>query len=292
MNNKIIKIVISLLCSAPLVAQPSTLALKEEIRELSKKNTESGEKNSALLLELAKKYQLDQDQEHAFVYFLKAINVAAGVDIPYLDEDNRIYSEALAVYLDPHAQSTRETAATILKNYGQLAKDHPEYIQIGFLVAASNANQGHYNDFFDLFYRSYLAAPNHYLAYKTKSIIHIKLFERASTLAEKDKQRESILHELSKSIELYPQDHTLYKMSVGFAPHEQKAAIISRSLKKIIDGNIVIPRTDIGFYVEESAKAGLYDEAQQLLNKAREWYQFSRIINTAQEFLDQQRKRG
>lgn len=88
-----------------------------------------------------------------------------------------------------------------------------------------------------------------------------------------------------------PQDHSLYKMLIAFAPVAQKSEVVKVSLKKNVDENIVIPRTDVGFYVDEAVNVQQFDSAQQLINKAREWYRFSRIINAAQECLDQQKKK-
>lgn len=281
-----------LLC-APLGAQPSALALKDEIKKLEGEIPKAApEQRSALLLQLAKTYYRDQNQEKAFSTFLQAIESANAKDRPPNPEDTKLYAEALAVYLDPHAQSTKETAAALLEKYGPIVKEHPEFTQLAFLVGASYANAGQFTDFFDMFYRSYSAAPHHYLAYKTKAIIHIKLFERAGTPEAKDIQRQKIIDELLQAMEIYPQDHTLYKMVIAFSPDKQKGEVVNRSLKKIIDNNMMIPRTDIGFYVEEAIKTQQFDSAQQLLDKAREWYQYSRIINTAQEILDQQRKRA
>lgn len=276
---------------ASLGAQASTL--KETIKNLEVQlQKEEGQDQSLLLLTLAKAYYQDQDQEKAFETFLESLEKADVDDRPLDQDDETLYAEALGIYLDPHAQSTKETATAILKKYAAVVKEHPDYRQLAFLVGASYANGGQFSEFFDLFYHSYSAAPHHYLVYKTKAILHIKLFERASTQEAKDLQRQKILDDLTKAIEGYPQDHALYKMMVAFSPEKQKSKVLSSALKKIVDENIVVPRTDIGFYVEEAAKVQQFESAQLLLDKQREWYRYSRIINTAQEFLDQQRKRG
>lgn len=283
-----------LLCffsSFALYAQPAELGIKDAIKKMEEEvvSAETPRKNE-LLLELAKAYYRDQNQEKAFNTLLKAIEGSHGEDKAFVSEDQRLYSEALAIYLDPHVQSTKNTSAVILEKYADVIKAHPDYILLPFLVGASYANAGQYTGFFDLFYRSYWAAPNHYMAYKTKAIIHIKLFERTDVKEEKELQRQLILGHLQKAAEIYPADHALYKMMVAFSSNSQKQKVVSDSLKKIIDKNIVIPRTDIGYYVEEAVKVRQFDLAQQLLDENRERYRFSRIINTAQEYLDQQRK--
>src|SRR5690606_28899185 len=109
----------------------------------------------------------------------------------------------------------------------------------------------------------------------TKAILHIKLFEKASSPEAKDFQRLQIIKELAMAADAYPNDHALYKMMVAFSPLNQKAQIINNNLKTIIDRNMLIPRTDIGFYVEEAIKEQQFDSAQRLIDKAREWYPFS-----------------
>lgn len=277
---------------ACLCAQPSSLAAKDVIKKLEDSRPQLPlEERSKTFLELSKAYYVDQNHEKAFITFLEALETARAKDEPAGAEDSRLYGEALNLYLDPHAQSTRQTASAILDRYGSIIKEHPEYSTLAFLVAASYANAGKFSDFFDLFYASYLKAPKHYLAYKTKAILHIKLFEKASSPEAKEYQRRQIIKELGLAADAYPNDHTLYKMMVAFAPQSQKAQIINNNLKTIVDRNMLIPRTDIGFYVEEAIKEQQFASAQRLIDKAREWYPFSRIINAAQEYLDQHKTR-
>lgn len=280
------------LFTAILIAQPSALVLKDNLASLESEAAQaSGEGKSLLLLQLAKTYYKDQNQEKAFDSFLKALDAAAEENFSDNDEDGRLYAEALDIYLNPKAQSTRDTAHELLTRYGHVVKQHPEYTQLGFLVAASYANTGEFADFFDLFYHSYRRTPRHYLSRKTKAIIHIKLFEKMGDSVAKEEERLRIIAELTRAAEIYPQDHTLYKMIIAFAPDSKKKEMVITNLKKIVDGNMVVPRTDIGFYVEESVKVEQYDAAQTFLNKAKEWYQYSKIINAAQEYLDKEKTR-
>lgn len=277
---------------SPLRAEPPSFLLKDRIANLEAIVQEcAGESLSAQLLELARAYYQDQNQEKAFSTFLFALSeVKPQKQEPSL-EDKRLYEEALAIYLDPHAQSTRETASAILSKYQTIYKQHIGYSELGFLVAASYANTGQFTDFFEVFYRSYIVYPEHYLAHKTKAILHVKLMEQSCSSEAREQQKQKILTELTKAAQAFPKDHSLYKMMIAFSPQKQKAILINSVLKKIVDGTMVVPRMDIGFYVEEAVKEQQFDSAQQLLDKAREWYQFSRIINGAQEYLDQQKKR-
>lgn len=282
---------IHLLTLVPLTGEPEIFSIKDSIRRLEEDvHSASTQLKGKKFLSLALAYYRDQDQEKAFTAFLDSLEFTQTV--PYKDTfvDQGFYEDALKIYLDPHAQSTKETAEDILNKYGSLVKDHPDYTQLKFLVAASYANTGSFKEFFQLFYSAYEQAPNHYLAFKTKAIIHIKLLERADTLEKKDLERQNILSALEKAMGIYPQDHTLYKMTIAFSPPQKKQEVVNICLNKIININVIVPRTDLIFYIDEAVKTQQMDLAQKLLDKAREWYEYSRIINAAQQYLDQQKK--
>lgn len=277
---------------AILNAQAAHSAIKERIHSLEFIDCVNEGPAAIRKLELAKAYVLDQNMEKAFTVFLEALENSAVETEMFSETDETFYQEALAFYLDPHAQSTKDTASDLLRRFEPVLKEHPECIQVSLLMAASYANMGRYRDFFALFFQAYPYASHHYLAYKTKAIIHIKLFEKACTAEQKESEQQKIVAYLQKASEKYPRDHSLYKMMVAFSPPAIKDQMIKSGLKKIVDDNIVIPRTDLVFFVEMAAKHNEFESAQLLLDKARQWYPYSRIINAAQQFLDEEEKRN
>ena len=124
------------------------------------------------------------------------------------------------------------------------------------------------------------------MAYRTKAILHIKLFEKARTSQEKAEQRQKILENLRLAEGVYPQDTSLYKLQITFSSDADKLKALQSSLQKIMSENMIVPRTDILFYVSEALEAKDKKLAQQFLDKAKEWYQVSRMIDTAQEMID------
>jgi hypothetical protein len=236
-----------------------------------------------LLKQLAVLYLQDQDQERAFETFINALatarlsaqvksNVCPGVDR---------YEEALLFYLDPRSGTPQEVAAQILDKFASNALG-----PLGYLVALSYANLGKYSDFFELFYHTYLNYPENYLANKTHAILYIKLFERAQTVEKRETFRKLIASHLLGAEAKEPRDISLYKLQIAFCSSEEKAEIVLRCLNKIIEGNIIIPRSEIQFYVQHAVDSRQKDLAQKFVNKARQWHQSSRIIDTAQKFLD------
>jgi tetratricopeptide (TPR) repeat protein len=245
------------------------------------------EQKGDILAKSAPAFFKDQQQEKALEIFLEAIDFAIiQPTTPPKEEETKVFQEALSLYLDHQSLSASEIAQKIKEKYSSTFSDQPDYHLLGYILSLAYANLGLYPEFFQTFYNSYRYDPNHYLAYKTRAILHIKLFERAPIGLAREQQRQNIYSNVKKAIDRYPNDGTLYRILVAFAPSEKKREAVTCALKIIIDKNIVISRTDILFFIEESAKQGEVELAQQFLNKVKEWYPFSRIVNAAQQQLD------
>lgn len=248
----------------------------------------SPEALGSLKAKLAITYYKDQQQEKAFQTFLDALD-AANIHVPYTisSEEQTFYDEGLKTYLGHHALVSQEVAAQLQQRYAPVMAEHPDYHLLGFLLASAYANLGKYEDFFDLFYSSYSYFPKHFLAYKTKAILHIKIFEREPKGDLREQERAKIVDNLKAAIQSYPQDGSLYKLMLQFAPEALKPSFVETYLNKIIDDNIMVPRTDIPFYVQQAVAKKDFKLAQKFIDKAQEWYQFSRMVNASQEYLNQ-----
>lgn len=247
------------------------------------------EKRGELLLKLAKSYLKDQDLGKAIETFLKALNETLKPTVPYVpsEEDDRLYKEALEIYLNPSERDAQATALKLHDLYAGILRLHPEYAQLGYIVSASFANLDKFDQFFDTFYASYLKIPDHYLSYKTQAILHIKLYERGRTPQEKEIQRTEILNDLEEAKKRYPQDQSLYRMQITFSLPSEKQQRLVKNLKEILNGSIVIPRSDLSFYFDQLLSYGEDELAKQLLDKARGWYPYSRTLDAAKEMLEE-----
>lgn len=253
-------------------------------------NSAAEEEMGIVKTRLAIVYYKDQEHEKAFKIFLEALeedlrqqqiitqNLSA--------EEKIVYEQALKIYLDQAGLSPLETAQKITKQFGSIYEKNPEFHHLGYILAVSYANLGNYDQFFDVFYKSYMKVPQHFIAFKAKAALHIKLFERAKTDTEREEQRRLIIGNATKAADLQPNDTSLYRMILDFTTQESKEAIFSAYLNKIIDRNIVIARLDIPYYSEIAITYRQYDLAQKFLNKAREWYAQSRLIIAAQKHLE------
>lgn len=258
--------------------------------ELYRNDLNVADDKSEIKAKLALVYWKDQDQELAFRTFLEALSEHIYTENAST-EDDAAYEKALKIYLDHSGGTNQAIAQKICRDFEGAIKEHPDYNKLGYVVAAAYANLGRYEDFFTLFYRSHLHHPDHFLAAKTKAVLHIKLFERARFVEEKEEQRSAVLYYLNAALEKEPRDCTLYKSLIAFSPEEKKLEVMHACLNKIIDKNIIIPRSDIGFYVEEAIGSKEFVLAQRFIDKVKEFYQFSRVVNAAQHYLDEHKSK-
>ena len=236
---------------------------------------------------LAVAYYKDQEHEKAFETFLHALEQSKNEGPSTLsDEEAKVYDLALKIYLDNAGLTPEETAQKIALQFGSTYEKNPDFHHLGYIIAVGYANLGRYDLFFDEFYKSYVNDPKHFLAFKAKAALHIKLFERSKTDDQREQQRRLIISNAQQAAALQPHDSSLYRIILGFSLEKSKAAVLTTYLNKIIDQNIVISRLDIPYYAEIAIAFEQYDLAQKFLDKAKVWYNYSRVIEVAQQHLN------
>ncbi|MBS4165017.1 Uncharacterized protein NEOC65_000063 [Neochlamydia sp. AcF65] len=262
----------------------SPLPAEEQPPQISKEDKGLTHKNWAVA------YYKDQEQEKSFKVFLEALKeIPATETVNILAEEKIIYAQALKIYLEDAGYDSGKTAAKLISQFEPLFEKNPNFYHLSYLLAMSKANLGLYDQFFELFYHAYLHDPHHFLAYKAKAALYVKLFERAKTEEERQAARLQILSHARKAVDIEPYDTSLYRMIIGFTQKDAKPQALSTYLNRIIEQNVVLSRIDIPYYVEIALAFHQYDLAQRLLDKAKQWYAFSRVINLAQKLLDEKR---
>lgn len=247
------------------------------------------EERGEIGLALAHHFLEDQNQKEAFRVFLETIdNLRQSEDITNLESAD--YKDALQIYLDGKS-SPQENARTILQKYEKLALQSKDP-SLGFLVSIAYANLDKYPQFFDLFFHSYKNLPNHFLAEKTKAILHIKLLERTCTVEGREDQRRRILYHLESAQMKAPFDNSLYKLMILYSLPQDKKERITKSITQIIEGDVKIPRSELFFYVQESVDQGEVKLAQRFIEKAKEWYPYSKSIESAEHYIQSAKQKG
>lgn len=240
--------------------------------------------------ELALLYLKDQDQEKAFEAFLKALDQAPAISDSSLNslpiQNVEDYKRAFTIYLDPVSESPSMTAMNLIRTLTPILDAKPESYLLNYFVAIAYANIGRYEEFFHHFDRAYQFYPVHYLAFKTKAVLHIKLLERLREEMGRSNQKQLIVSNLTQALEREPLDTSIYRLLISFSPDEKKREQVQLCLNKIINGNIMIPRSELIFYVIEAVDANERELAQRFIGRATEWYPKSRLVASAQNYLD------
>lgn len=261
---------------------PQKLFANNNYKETIKALSEKTDGNSLKLL--AKAYYKDQEHEKAFQTYLKALDTLPK-KAPYQmgKEEEVFYREALQIYLDPHERDPTVVSLKLRDLYAGVLRLHPEYANLGYLIAISYANVDDYIHFFDIFFNSYAEVPDHYLGYKTLGLLHLKLYDRAKTVEDKKFEQEKVISNFKKAKILYPKDPSLYKMEIAFSLDKENSLQVN--LKEIINKDIVVPRSDLSFYIDQLLAYGQNELAEEFIIKARKWYPYSRTLDSAKEML-------
>ena len=85
------------------------------------------------------------------------------------------------------------------------------------------------------------------MAYKTQAVLHIKLYERVRTAAEREEQREAVMAFVRKAMDKNAKDSGLYKLMMLFASEKEKPVVVKDCLNKILEDPMIIARGDIAF---------------------------------------------
>ena len=235
--------------------------------------------------ELALLYLKDQDQEQAFKVFLEALNFIK-VKIPNKACCPEEYNKAFSIYINQSSISPQETSVHLIETLTPIVEKNPDQHLLNYFIAIAYANLGKYEEFFKHFFNAFQYNPDHYLADKTKSILHIKLLERTRENSEREAQRTEIMHHLLLALEKEPKDATIYKLLITFSPKEKKRELVQLCLKKILNVNIMIPRSELMFYVLEAIDVDEIKWCQHFISRSKEWYPQSRLVATAEEYFN------
>lgn len=240
------------------------------------------------LMRLALAHYRDQDDVAAFSSYLAALEAVDALPIEQgtpSSEESSYCEKALNLYLNVEGKPVREMAVHLGQTYRPIVEAHPEYHMLDFYVSAAYANLGMFDEFFERFFRCYQIYPRSFMAYKTKGILHLKLFERLVDTGQKETQRSLALRCFQRAKEENPQDSSLYRLAVTFASPGQRRAALRENLTHIVEQDIKTPRGDIQFFVEEAVRAHEIELGKRFLEKAKGWYQYSRVIMAAEEYL-------
>ena len=238
----------------------------------------------------AKSLYAQQKQEESFEMYLKCVESKQSHPTETSVEEKALYQEALKLYLDAKGGKFFEGCSEIISRYAKITEQQPHYGELALVVAAAYANLGQILKFYDTFSQAYLLHPDHYLAHKTLAILSIKQFERVPPGEAKEQYRKQLLVHLDKAIKKFPADISLFRLSIVYSSENQRSGRVRESLNQIMSRELVIPRIELEFFVQHALTLKDLEFIQCFIDKASEWYHFSRILDEAKQQLEYQRE--
>jgi hypothetical protein len=241
------------------------------------------------LCRLALAHYRDQDDVLAFSRYLEALDAVvpeAHASAITADEQEQ-YAQALRLYLDASFGNPREMSMKLRSLVAPVMEAHPDYHMLNFFIAIIYANLGMFDQFFNQFFQSYEIYPHSYLAQKTRGIVHIKLFERLNDPEAREVQRELALQHFQAAQKLNAGDYGLCKLLICFSSQDNRATAVRQQITHLLQENVMVPRSDIQFYTQEAIRTNEYDLAKQFLDRAKQWYRSSKIVDAAERLLEQ-----
>lgn len=249
---------------------------KAAIKELQGLTAKKGD--AALYLQLAVCYLQDQQEEEAFKAYISCLEKAYSKQTKVMNaREEASLQELLPLYF-ANAQDLEEKLTACLKA-------HPDYTYVQFMLAARAANAKKYEPFFYLFYDSYCSYPESHMSHKTQGVIASLLLQRVKSPEEKDVWRKRAIRSFLRASEICPEDTGLYRMIIFTSSESERKALVQQVIRQIIEKNSKIPRGDIPFFINAALMVDEVALAQGLLDKAKTWYEYSRILQEMQELV-------
>lgn len=243
---------------------------------------------SELFYQLSLAYYQDQEIEKAFDHFLEALKFTQKKRLPKWDKkESALYFQALEEYWVHAGHNPIEVANELIERYGETANQNPHYLHLNFLIATAYANLGKYDCFFEKFFRGYPYLQETFLAYKTRGILYLRLAQHSRFSEERRKLKQEAFQSLTTALQLGPKDASLYKVLMGLAKEAENNGLIICYLQKLIENKTMIPRSDIYLYVREAVALKEFDLGQKVIDQAKEYYDYSRTLLEAQDYLNQ-----
>ncbi len=247
---------------------------KDAIRELNALIAKKQE--AALYLQLAVCYLQDQQEEEALKTFITCLEKSYSKQNKVMSvREEASFKELLGLYLANSKELDQKLEAIV--------KAHPDYTHVQFILASQAANAKRYEPFFYLFYQSYCSYPDSHMSHKTQGVIASLLMQRVKSPEEKDLWRKKAISSFMNASKLCPEDTGLYRMIIYTSSESDRKPLVQFVINEIIEKNSKIPRSEIPFFINAALMVDEIELATSLLDKAKTWYEYSRIIQDMQD---------
>jgi tetratricopeptide (TPR) repeat protein len=237
-----------------------------------------------LLVEKAKLLFVDQQQMESQDVFLQALQQA----IPMKEEATEDEASLFQSLFSSYEESLRSPDACVklVEQAEEALKKHKDYTSIEFYVAAGLANRGRFTSFYDRFFHAFLHRSGSFLAWKTRGVLHLRLYEASSSDEMRVLHRKEAVACFQEAFRRQPQDASLLVKLVFILPCEEKKLFLEKVADDFVRLQTPPKRGDCFFLIEQALDVQATESAKKLIDKARVWYQYSRALNDLSERYD------
>jgi tetratricopeptide (TPR) repeat protein len=245
----------------------------------------SGKERAFLLVEKAKLLFVNQQQFEAQETFLEALENSSAIHERESEQESACVQELLPVY--EASISSPEALQKLIDEATSHLSRHPNCVAVGFYVALGYANKGQFVPFFDRFFQAWVRRSDNFLAWKARGVLHLRLYEAATNESKRNFHRQQAVICLSEAFIRQPQDVSLLLKLLFILPPQERGEF----LRKVVDQLVLVKnpprRTECFCFIEQAIDLGAVTQAKRLIDKAREWYPYSRALNELSDKLEQ-----
>lgn len=205
--------------------------------------------------------------------------------------EQALYQEAKAFSAEPpQGMTAQQVAKEVVVKYAPEVAENPSYHRLKFILATAYLVLEDGQNLYPTFTESYQAYPEHYYAHKIRGLMWEKLL-LASTGEEREDCARHVTRCFQRAVQARAKDTQLYAVIVELSPEKEKKTLALWCLKELLSHDHPVPRRHINFWVDEALKWDETELAQQFVERAHGWYQYSRQLQAAERKLQSRQKK-
>lgn len=231
-----------------------------------------------LLVEKAKLMYADQQQVEAQETFLDALKLCTVGDEEKTKEPEQQFFLSLLPDYEASIQS-KEGAERFSHQIEELLVKYPSYSSLEYYAAASLANRGQMVDFFDRFFQAFGHRTECFLRWKTVGVLHLRLYEASSSEARREYHRVEAVRWLKEAYSRQKDDSALPVKILFVLRLSERGAFLREVVERLQTVQVPMRRGDCFALIAQAIELEEMESANQLIEKARAWYQYSRTLD-------------
>jgi len=257
-----------------LVVQEEYLAAMEEMHSWFEDSL-SQEELFFLRKEYAKLLWANQQRSEAQAFFLKSLDSSFYKKNSARDEPS-IRNALDALYRK--SWQSQEATKRLITSARKLLEEFPTSSSLYYYLSVAYANQQDFISFFDAFYEGWIRDSNQFLAWKTRGVLHLRLFESTADPQEKSFHQNQAVRCLEEAFICQPDDLSLLMKMLFLLPFERRKEYLQKMYGHLLRLSNPPARYEFFYFIEQALELESLDVARALLQKAQEWYQYSRAV--------------